>query len=213
MSLCSQVTAGCAGTQRHLTVNKDMGNVKRRNFKWNSSPLLSESHFWSILSLHLFTEKKSTCKFQMSFFPPTLFYLPQLNARSPHPVTEKEKRWFVWHNHFKAVTKCYSLVQTATPCHWVIGTWVWGPFELTEFQHFSPSSVRRTASGCLGCHTARKNGHGHFVDTDSMVIVSPSGRSQSSLRIIPKNLYHPLKKKIHCTLREHTEDTDQQESL
>lgn len=191
MSLCSQVTARRAGTQRHLTVNKDMGNVKRWNFKWNSSPILPESHFWSILILHLFTEKQSTCTFRMPFFPTTLFYLPQLNARSPHPVTEKEKRWFVWHNHFKAVTKCYSLADsnTVSLSHWNVSLRAIRTHRVSAF--FPPSSVRRTALGCLGCHTARRNGHNHFVDADSMVTVLPSGRSQSSPRITPKNLYHP----------------------
>lgn len=89
-----------------------------------------------------------------------------------------------------------------------------GPSNSPSFSMFPLSSARRTASRCLGGHSAWRNVRSHSADTDSMVAVSPSEESVFP-RIIPKNLYHPLnkKKKIHRTLTECTEDTGQQESL
>lgn len=199
------------GTQRHLTVNKHMENVKRRNFKGNNSPILSESHFWSILILHLFTDSHNLhANFRCHFFHPQQSYLPQLDTRSPHPVTEKKSSDMFDTNTLKPRLNATPL-QTATPCSWVMWMWVWGHSNSPSFSIFPRSSVRRTASRCLGRHTAWRNVHSHPVDTDSMYrlqeeSVFPENNSQE---FIP-----PLKKKkIHRTLSKHTKDTGHWESL
>lgn len=139
----------------------------------------------------------------MLILHPQYSYFPQLNTRSPQPVTEKEKQWFVWHNHLKATTECYSLAHSSTMLlshpnippdpDTLHPSWLEGSFNSPSFSIFPLSSVRRTASQCLGCHVEEHTQplcwYGSYGNRFTF------RKDHPSPGIIPKNLHHPLKRK------------------
>lgn len=154
---------------------------------------------------------RETIDMQISdaIFSPTLFYLPRLKP-GPHTQSQKKKSGDLFDRTTLKPWPNVTPLQTATPCHWVIGTWVWGPFELTEFQHFSPVLGQEDSFGLSWLSHSQEEWtrplcwyrfYGNCVAFRKKSVF-PENNSQE---FIPS-----LKKKIHRTLREHTEDTGQE---